>query len=350
MTHKAIIPPDAKRIVIIMPSWVGDVVMATPVCRALRERCPEAQITAIVRPGLEALLNGLRSLDHIAPGDHGGVTGPWRIGRLIRSSRPEIALLLPNSFRSALAARLGGAPVRIGFRRDGRGFLLSDPLDPPPRDRQPVPTRDEYLHLTIRALGIESVDPALELAVTDEERTEADRLLAGAAERIILINPGANKSAKCWPPESFAELADTLRKEPNVTIAFNGAPREAELIARIRALMAHGDGAIDLAQRGVTLGSLKAVIDRAALLITNDTGPRHIAAALGTPLVTLFGPTDPRWTHLPEVDEAILRAEPFLPEDRIADDHAPICRIDRISVGDVVHAARRELNGKNDPR
>ncbi|TVQ58308.1 MAG: hypothetical protein EA377_00215, partial [Phycisphaerales bacterium] len=111
MTRTAIIPPDAKRIAIIMPSWVGDVVMATPVCRAIRKHVPEAQITAIVRPALEMLLNGLPSLDHITPGDHGGLTGPWRIGRSIRSARPEVALLLPNSFRSALAARLSGAPV-----------------------------------------------------------------------------------------------------------------------------------------------------------------------------------------------------------------------------------------------
>ncbi len=343
MTQAAIIPTDARRITIVMPSWVGDVVMATPVCRAIRAQCGQARITAIVRPGLDALLNGLPSLDEIIPIDHRGLTGPWRVGRAIRAARGEAVLLLPNSFRSGLAARLGGTPIRIGFRRDGRGFLLTHPREPLPRDQRPVPTRAEYLHLAAGALGLETIDPALELAVTAEEEAAAAELLRGAAGRTILLNPGANRAAKCWPPERFAELADALLEDPDVTIALNGAPREADLIARIRSLMRQQDRAIDLTRRGVTLGSLKAIIAQAALLITNDTGPRHIAAALGTPLVALFGPTDPRWTHLPEIDEAILRAEPFLPEDRIADDLAAICRIDRISVGDVLHAARRKL-------
>ena len=105
-------------------------------------------------------------------------------------------------------------------------------------------------------------------------------------------------------------------------------------------------GVIDLTQRGSTLGALKAIVRRSSLLVTNDTGPRHLAAAFDTPCVALFGPTDRRWTLLPDPIERHLLAEPFLPEDRVADDYPAACSINRISVGDVLHAAE-SLLGEN---
>ncbi len=95
---------------------------------------------------------------------------------------------------------------------------------------------------------------------------------------------------------------------------------------------------------GVTLGSLKALVRRCAVMVTNDTGPRHIAAAMGVPTVALFGPTDPRWTTLPEeTPEVCVVADPTLPEDEVADDHPERCRIDRIEVGTVIGAVERAL-------
>jgi len=120
-----------------------------------------------------------------------------------------------------------------------------------------------------------------------------------------------------------------------------GSPGEREVLTSVH--RAAKTPLIDLSERGVTLGSLKAVIQRAALVITNDTGPRHIAAALGTPVVTLFGPTDHRWTTLHDVRERILLAEPFLPEELVADRFPRACAIEKIAVGDVVVAAESLL-------
>ena len=122
-----------------------------------------------------------------------------------------------------------------------------------------------------------------------------------------------------------------------VTILVNGSPAEAELVSRITQLAK--PGVIDLPARGGSIAALKSVLSRSKLLITNDTGPRHLAAALGTPSVVLFGPTDRRFTVLPGIRERHLVAEPFLTEEHVADDHAKACRIGRISIGDVMHAA-----------
>ena len=158
----------------------------------------------------------------------------------------------------------------------------------------------------------------------------------------VLLNPGASKKEKRWPVERFAAVADALANSRSLAIVASGAPSEKGLI---RALVAAAKTRIvNLADRGITLGSLKAIIQRASLLITNDTGPRHIAAALGTPAVCLFGPTDHRWTTLPEARERILLAEPFLPEELIADRMPKICSIDRIRVGDVISAAESLLD------
>jgi ADP-heptose:LPS heptosyltransferase len=121
-----------------------------------------------------------------------------------------------------------------------------------------------------------------------------------------------------------------------------GSPAERALVHGVADGI--GQGAINLVERGMDLGALKAVLARADLLITNDTGPRHIAAAVGTPVVGLFGPTDHRWTILPGVVERRLLAEPFLPEELAADDRPTMCAIERIPVEDVVAAAKAVLD------
>jgi len=125
----------------------------------------------------------------------------------------------------------------------------------------------------------------------------------------------------------------------------SGSPGERDLAGEV--VQAARWPVVNLVDRGVALGALKAVVARCALMITNDTGPRHVAAALGRPVVTLFGPTDHRWTTINHRRERILLAEPFLPESSIADRHASFCAIDRISVGDVLASAKSLLD---DPR
>jgi ADP-heptose:LPS heptosyltransferase len=198
-----------------------------------------------------------------------------------------------------------------------------------------------YAALAEFALGVGPIDRRIELATTPEERAAADELLQDVGQPFVVLNPGANRADKRWPADRFAAVADRLAASHRLHIVVSGSPGEGDVL---RAVVGYAKvPIIDLAQRGVNVGSLKAVIERAAVVITNDTGPRHIAAALGTPVVTLCGPTDHRWTTLHGVRERIILAEPFLPEELVADRHPRACAIDRISVADVVAAAESFL-------
>ena len=341
----AAIPTDARRIAIVLPSWVGDAVMATPALRAIRSARPGATITGIMRPGLDEVLRGAPWLDAAAACEMKGPGGPGRLARAIRAGAPEAVLLLPNNFRSALAARLAGAPRRIGYRRDGRGWLLSHAVDVP-RSSAPTPTLDYYLGLAARALGVETAadDRRMELFIGDDERARAAALLADVAAPYVVLNPGGNRAAKRWPPDRFARVAAALHESHGVSAVITGAARERHVAEAIIDASPQTVPIASLIARGLTLGALKPIIEAAALVITNDTGPRHIAAALNTPLVTLFGPTDQRWTTIDFPRERRLLAEPFLPESLIADDHPTVCRIKRITVNDVLAAARGLLD------
>lgn len=330
------LPQSLDRLAVVCPSWVGDTVMCTPVLRALHERLPAARITAICRAGLDELLGGLPFIDVSIVCEMKGLFGPQRLAKAIRQADAQAVLLLPNSFRSAMAARLAKTPIRVGYDRDGRGALLTHKLAVAKTDH-PLPLLEYYARLACFALGVERIDQRLELATTAEDESAADKLLAGVQGPFVVLNPGANRADKRWPAEHFAAAADALARQRGVSVVISGAPAEMDLLDAVEC--AAKRPMINIAKRGVTLGALKAVIRQAGLLITNDTGPRHIAAALDTPVVTLVGPTDHRWTTLNFQSEQLLLAEPFLPEELIADNVAKVCAIDKIAVGDVVAAA-----------
>lgn len=344
--------PDLRRVAVVCPSWVGDTVMSTPVLRALRQHRPESRITAIVRPGLDQLLHGCPFVDVLIVCDSKGLFGPQRLAKAIKQSDAQAVLLLPNSFRSALGARIAGTPIRVGYDRDGRHAILTHGLAPSKSD-QPVPMVDYYVALASFSLGLDaspdSIDRRIELATTADEEAAADALLQDVNGPFIALNPGANRADKRWPAQRFAALADRLTASPQPPrIVITGAPSELDLLDEIERHAKHP--LINLAKRGITLGSLKAVLRRAALLVTNDTGPRHIALALGTPTITIFGPTDHRWTTLHWGErrsadrEQILLAEPFLPEELVADKLPKACAIEKIAVEDVVTAVHAMLD------
>jgi len=328
------IPRNTKHLVIICPTWVGDSVMATPVMRAARAALPDAAITLLGQPGLEALLTP-SPWDCSYVGVHAkGLAGALRGGRMIKSLGADAVLALPNSFRSALVAWISRARVRAGVGSDGRGRLLTNVIELP-RCAGIRTTLEHYALIAEVAFGLqrEQVSRAMELAISAEQQAQADRALDGIGVPFVLLNPGAVRENKRWPAERFAAAADALAAEYGMQAAVTGSPGERDVLGDV--VRAASSPIINLAERGVTLGSLKGVIRRAALMITNDTGPRHMAIALGTPVVSLFGPTDARHTIVPGANERVLLAEPFLPEELVADDYEKACTIDRISVGDV---------------
>ncbi len=337
-----VIPEDATRIAIVCPSWVGDTIMATPVYRAVRAARPDAKLWLVCRPGIDELLTGAPWPDGLIVGDARHTAGLFGIARAVRERGTEALLLLPNSFRSALLARLTKAPVRIGYRRGGRRVLLTEAVTPP--RQRPIPAVEYYARLAQAALGLVqpgAIDRRIELFVTSQEQAEADRLLDGVPRPFALLCPGANRADKRWPAERFAAVADALQARHGLAVVATGAPGEAGVVADVARLARNQ--VTNLVDRGVTLSSLKGVAGQADVMITNDTGPRHIAAALGTPVVSLFGPTDVRWTTLEAAREHCLVAEPFLPEPVTADDHPRECAITRIAVGDVLAATERLL-------
>jgi heptosyltransferase-2 len=335
------IPDTVKRLAVICPSWVGDTVMATPVLRAVRTTRPDTHVTVVCRPGLDEVLAGCPWIDDIVAVDMKRIGGTVQSARRLRHARVDAVLLLPNGLRSAVVAALAGVRIRVGYKRAGRGPLLSHCLASPP-GRGPIGAVDYYASLAKFALGLEHVDTRMQLAVTDAQRAEADRLLDAVPRPFVVLCPGANRKAKRWPVERFAAVADELATRHGLAVVATGSPTEQSVVAAIKP--ASRTPVLNLIDRGVTLGALKGVIAEARLMISNDTGPRHIAAALGTPTVSLFGPTDPRWTTIDSPCEKILLAEPFLPAELVADDCPTGCVIERITVGDVLSAAGQLLS------
>lgn len=307
---------DIRKILVIQPSWVGDAVMATPALRAIRDLYPEAHISYLMKRYVKPLYTGLPWADQLITYRSGKTNkkagkGLFDLARRLRGAKFDLAILLPNSFQTALVCKMANIPRVVGYERDGRGFLLSDKLLPRKEKGKYVPTPIVKYYMGLaHYLGSQMRDFSLKLFVTESERREAADLLetcglpreierpaATGKSPLILLNPGAQfGTAKCWPPGYFAALADRLVEELGATILISGAPRERRIIETIFRSMRHAP--VDLLAKGSTLGTLKEIVRRCDLMITNDTGPRHIAAAFDVPVITLFGPTHPEWTEI----------------------------------------------------
>lgn len=291
-----------SRILVSIPNWVGDVVMATPALRAIRRQFRHARITHLMRPYVADVLAGTTFNDEAVfcptkPDGH-GLAAHLRLIRRLRRERFDLAVLLTNSFRSALVARLAGAKRVVGYARDRRGWLLTDHLHPPREDRHfvPIPALDYYNELA-RRVGCGEPGEKLELATTPTDETTIDARLGRSdpGRLLVVLNPGANYgSAKCWPAEHYAALSDMLVRRHGARVVASLGPKEREIADRLRAAAREPIEIFNDPPLG--LGPLKALVRRSDLLVTNDTGPRHFAAAFDVPVVTVFGSSDPAWT------------------------------------------------------
>jgi heptosyltransferase-2 len=349
--------PRPLRLLIVLPSWVGDAVMATPALRLIRRQWPGTFIGALCRPGVDELLAGCGDVDEFHVERASGVMGPKFAAAKVRPRRYEAALLLTNSFSTALITRIAGIPRRVGYDRDCRGLLLTHRLAAPKTAGggwEVIPACEYYWRAAVALLGGEASatsargsvatmpsDEFMELRVTPEQAEATANVLASAGvaagERYAVVNPGGNKAEKRWPAERFAALAKHLSAHHGLRVLVNGSQAESELVEAI----SEAGGGVPLTRHGVTLGSLKGLLAGTGLLVTNDTGPRHIAVAFGRPVVSLFGPTDYRWTVVPTRvggPERIILADPTLPATESANDHPDRCRIDRIELERVVGA------------
>lgn len=331
-----------RRLAILLPNWLGDAVMSEPAISGLHQALPELELIGFGRPAAVETLRGQCGLAEVHPLEDRGPLGPWRAARIIRSAAPDAILLLRGSFRSGLVARLSGCSIRIGTPGDGRRALITHPV-PAPSGRHPRPTTDLYADL-VDALGVKAPARPPVIRIDESEQAAASDLLEGLPRPILGVVAGGSKIPKRWPAERFAELIRRLRDRVGSAVLLGG-PDELDLLndldARCRTT---GHPPVrNLATNGLSLETLRGVVDACDLLVGNDTGPRHLAIATGTPAVTLFGPTDHRWTLIPGANERIVLAEPFIDDTHVADRHPAMCRIDRIPVGDVVHATASAL-------
>ena len=372
--------PSPLRLLIVMPSWVGDVVMATLTVRRLRNAYPGIFIGGLVRPGMDQLLSGNTLFDELHISTQHGMMATKKTAKKIRPRQYDTALLLTNSFSTALTTRLAFIPRRIGYSRDNRGLLLTDPVSPPRNANKSwklTPAVDYYWNLASHLLDPDPTDWSIhtptnckdmplalpsdvfmELGFTDNDQSKAADILdrahidgsTNSDTKYAILNPGGNNHAKRWPAERFAQFADHLHNEHNLAVLINGSPAEAQLCDEIISLAQSTP--ISLPALGNTLGALKPIIAGTTIMITNDTGPRHIAAAFGTPLITLFGPTDPRWTTIPtkplpnrSPSEIIILADETLPPDQSANDHPERCAIVHIEYSKVRESTDSMFNG-----
>ena len=292
---------DPKNILIRAPNWVGDVAMATASFADVRRAFPGARITVLLKPGRERIIEGSPDHDRVIF-DRAG-NSPRRIWRLsgeLTRDAYDLALIFPTSFRTALVACLAGIPRRVGYRRNLRGILLSDPVEyeREGRRRMPVPMSVFYAKLCAK-VGVLPGDgkPRLHVSPECEARAAEHRRALGIAdgERLIGINPGASfGSSKLWPPAHFAALADILTERHGLrTILLVGPGEEPiadEIVGRMKTRPVYDRS------RLLSLDVLKPFVRDLKLLVTTDTGPRHYAVAFDVPLVVIMGPTDPRYT------------------------------------------------------
>jgi heptosyltransferase II len=313
-------PEKIERVVVRGVNWVGDAVMTVPALRELRRLFPRARLTLATRPWAEGIFAGADFIDDLLVNGNGSSkpAAVFREARQWRARRFDLAVLFPNSFAPALVATLARVPVRAGYSTQGRAPLLTHRIGVPVWRGH----RHEvfyYLHLVSElerllygSTTIETRDPDTGLRVTDERQREAESLLLECGARpgrpLVAICPGStNSRAKRWPAERFAAVADMLAERAGAEVVLVGAAEElgiSEEVARhMRARPVMLTGRTDLSQTA-------AVLKASDLLVTNDTGPAHVAAAVGCPVVVIFGPTNPVTTRPFSATAEVVRHPP----------------------------------------
>lgn len=283
-----------ERLVVLAPNWLGDVVMAEPAVAAIRRSNPAAHVSVAARASVAGVLAFMDGLDAVLPFPAGASAGAH--ARLLAAGRFGRAVLLPNSFRSAWVVRRAGIPARGGFRADGRSWLLTDRVD-----RPAGMTQVEYYLALTTALGYPALSRVPRLSLTPAASAAAAAALRAhgcdlSASFVVLAPGAAFGRAKQWEPAHVARLVERLleRGEQPVLV---GAPADRDTAARVMAALPAGAAGRVVSLVGETdLDALAGVLAAARAVVANDSGALHLAAAFGTPVAAVFGPTDERLT------------------------------------------------------
>lgn len=303
---------ESRNVVVRAPNALGDLVMATPAFARLAAHFGRERLTLVCLPAGKPLLEGNDWFREILPyeraGRHKGALGAWRFCADLRARRFDLGILLPNSMGSALQFWLGGVRRRVGYFKEGRRLLLhaGRPRDHDANGRFVPKYTGQYFMDLLDVLGLPPAPlaPSLPVSATEREAaaTHLRAALPGDGPLVVLAPGAAFGPSKLWPAARFAEVAQALRRE-GARLLISFGPGEEATVQAVQA-------ALDTpaaTSAGLNLGTLKAVYEQAALVLTNDTGPRHVALALGRPVVCIMGPNDPRYSALPGAREVVLR-------------------------------------------
>jgi len=287
------LPRSQTKILIRATNWLGDAIMSLPAIRAVRESFPGAHLTVLARPSLANLYARERAIDQVLPyaGDRG------RTAADLRRESFDCAILLPNSFDAALLAWRAGIPRRIGYRRDARGWLLTEAIAVPEPGETPRHERFYYLELLRRAGLIAGYPPCAEIRLDGcaQAREAGMAALRDASIRspAIGVSPGAAYgNAKRWLPEHFAETAAILARVYTGSLVLFGSAAERPLCAQIAELFGGAGTGVHNFAGDTTLGQFIDLAAACRMFLSNDSGAMHVASALGVPTVTVFGATD----------------------------------------------------------
>jgi heptosyltransferase-2 len=307
------------RLMIRATNWVGDAILALPALREARAKFPEAQIAIVARPYVADIYRGQCVADELIPydvkGAHCGWSGRERLAGELRAKKFDCALLLQNAFDAAWLAWRAGIPERIGYARDGRSLLLTKAVAVPKVGEIPAHEKFYYLELLRRAGWIQALqdDAHIPLRVSGEQGERGETTLRAAGARVgvprIAVGAGASYgSAKCWPPDRFAKALEQFTTHEDVDVILFGTPGETEVAAAIAA----GVGRMVINLTGKTaIAELPALLSRCQLFLGNDSGAMHVAAAVGLPVVAIFGPTDPHGTAPVTPRRTIVQQQPY---------------------------------------
>jgi heptosyltransferase-2 len=297
---------NPKKLLIRSTNWIGDAIMTTPAVRTIRQNFPDAHIAILAYPWVADIFHNCPHVDEVIlynkKSEHRGVRGLWRLGRELAAAEFDAAILLQHAFSAALIATVAGIPVRAGYIKDARRLLLTHPVRISAEVRKLHQVH--YYQGLCRELGLTPGSDQLFLQLAPEVDAWARAFVADFTGRpIIGFNPGAAYGpAKCWPVERYGQLAAILAKELNAVIPVFGTVADSVTAAAIQSFAP--ENVIDLAGN-TSLAEAMALIGVCDCFVTNDSGLMHVAAAQRTPLVAIFGSTDPIATG-PFSDRAVV--------------------------------------------
>jgi len=309
----------SMKIMIRATNWVGDAIMALPALRAIRQRHPDAKISIVARPYVAEIYREQQVCDELIPydpsGEHRGWTGREKLATELRARKFDVALLLQNAFDAAWLAWRAQIPQRIGYARDARSLLLTKAIPVPKPGEIPPHEKFYYLELLRRAGWLDQLpdEPHITLRVPDAARHCAMQTLLEAGSRAhavrIAVGAGASYgSAKCWPPDRFARALNALLAHADADVILFGTPGELPVSSAIAAELQRPP--INLTGK-TPIADLPALLSQCQLFLGNDSGAMHVAAAVGLPVVAVFGPTDPNGTAPVTPRLTIVQQKPY---------------------------------------